>query len=90
MNFDVRSLKLATRRYSKAYEHWARAKNVMFVMLGLWMCHFALIRIHIVTLNKITVPFVDLPLGLFLAIQASVAVFLTMLVLFARKPASSA
>jgi putative solute:sodium symporter small subunit len=50
-------------------------KNVMLAMLGAWLAYFLVINWFVTSLNHITVPFVELPLGVFLVIQGAVVIF---------------
>ena len=84
MSTNVQRLKFAIRRDAKAYLRWSRARNFMPVMLGLWIFHFLVVHSYGHTLNKLMVPFVGLPLGFYLVVQASLVVFVVMLLWFAK------
>ncbi len=84
MKATIRRLRLAANLEAKD-AYWVRTKNLMLVMLGLWIFYFLAVHIFIVTLNKVTVPILGLPLGIYLAIQGSLVVFLVTLYWFARK-----
>jgi putative solute:sodium symporter small subunit len=64
--------------------HWPRFKNLMLVMFGAWLAFFFLTHAFIRTLNKIVVPVLELPLGVYMPIQAAVIVFAITLFWFAR------
>jgi putative solute:sodium symporter small subunit len=64
--------------------HWARTKHLMLVTLGLWISYFMVVHVFILQLNRITVPVIELPLGLYLAVQGSLIVFMVMLFWFGR------
>jgi putative solute:sodium symporter small subunit len=56
----------------------------MLVMFGLWLTFFFVIHTFVRSLNKITVPVLDLPLGIYMPVQAAIIVFLVSLFWFAR------
>jgi putative solute:sodium symporter small subunit len=85
MKNTIQRLQSAARLDAKVQAHWARTKNLMLVMLGLWIFYFLAVHIFIATLNKVTVPIFDLPLGYYLAVQGSLVVFLVTLFWFGRK-----
>jgi putative solute:sodium symporter small subunit len=85
MKTTIRRLHLATKLDAKELAHWTRTKNLMLVMLGLWIFYFLAVHIFITTLNKVTVPILGLPLGFYLAVQGSLVVFLVTLYWFGRK-----
>jgi putative solute:sodium symporter small subunit len=63
---------------------WARAKRLLAVMLGVWLTYFLLINWFVHSLNKIAVPVIGIPLGVYLAIQGAAIVFAVALFRFAR------
>lgn len=85
MKNAIQRLHLVARLDAKDQAHWARTKNLMLVMLGLWIFYFLVVHIFIATLNKVTVPILGLPLGHYLAVQGSLVVFLVTLFWFGRK-----
>lgn len=74
---------IETQARMQAY--WDRSKNMMLVMLGLWITYFLVINFFVRTLNRITVPVLEFPLGFFLAGQGAVIVFVVTLVWLARR-----
>lgn len=64
--------------------YWARAKKLLLVMLGLWMTYFLLVNWFVHSLNKIAVPVLGIPLGIYLAVQGAAIVFAVALFRFAR------
>ena len=44
-------------------------------MLGLWMTYFLLVNWFVHSLNKIAVPVLEIPLGIYLAVQGAAIVF---------------
>jgi len=63
---------------------WARAKKLLLVMLGVWLTYFLLVNWFVHSLNKIAVPVIGIPLGIYLAIQGAAIVFAIALFRFAR------
>ena len=68
-----------------AQAHWRRTKGLMLVMVGLWLLFAILIQIFVVQLNWIIIPYLDLPLGFFLAAQGTVIAFVIILFSYARR-----
>jgi putative solute:sodium symporter small subunit len=67
-----------------AHPHWARLKRLLLVMLALWMSYFLLVNAFVHSLNKIAVPVIGIPLGVYLAVQGAVIVFAIALFRFAK------
>jgi putative solute:sodium symporter small subunit len=70
---------------AKDHVDWSGIRNSLFVLLGLWIVFFLVVHGFIHALNKLTVPFVGLPLGHYVAAQASLIVLLALLYLLAKK-----
>jgi putative solute:sodium symporter small subunit len=64
---------------------WIDLKNLLLVMLGLWIAYFAAVHMFVRTLNKIELPVLEMPLGLFLAVQGAMIVFFTALYVFTKR-----
>jgi putative solute:sodium symporter small subunit len=64
---------------------WLGHKTAMMVMLALWIAYFLALHPFIAPLNRIVVPVLDLPLGIYLATQGSFVMFLIFLILFSRR-----
>ncbi len=60
-------------------------KNGILTLLGIWLGYFLIINFFIQGLDRINVPFVDLPLGQFLAAQGSLVIFACALALLIRR-----
>jgi putative solute:sodium symporter small subunit len=58
-----------------AHPQWARAKRLVLVMLAVWMTYFLLVNAFVHSLNKIAVPIIGIPLGVYLAVQGAAIVF---------------
>ncbi len=61
-----------------------RLKRGMLAMLAAWLGYFIVISMSVRTLNKVTVPLLDMPLGVFLAAQGTAVVFLAALILLVK------
>ncbi len=70
---------------AKDHVDWSGIRNPLFVLLGLWIAFFLVIHGFIHALNKLTVPFVGLPLGYYMAAQGSLVVLLALLYLLSKK-----
>jgi putative solute:sodium symporter small subunit len=64
-----------------------RLKNLILTLLGVWIVYFAAVNMFARTLNKIDVPLLGLPLGVYLVIQGAMIVFLVTLYLFTKNRA---
>ena len=65
-------------------EHWPRLKNLMLVMFGAWLAFFLVTHTFIKTLNKIVVPVLQMPLGVYMPMQAAIIVFVVAVVVLSR------
>jgi putative solute:sodium symporter small subunit len=54
---------------SNAQSHWIRTKQLMLLMLALWLLFSVVVHLFVVPLNRIIIPYLDLPLGFFMAAQ---------------------
>jgi putative solute:sodium symporter small subunit len=59
-------------------------RRVMLSMLAAWFGYFLVISMWARALNKVTVPFLDIPLGIFLVAQGTAVIFCAALVLMAK------
>ena len=66
-----------------------RLKRGMLAMLAGWLGYFAIISMWARALNKVTVPLLDMPLGVFLVAQGTAVIFVATLVLLARISAAA-
>ncbi len=64
-----------------------RLKRGMLTMLGAWLGYFVIVSMWLRALNKVTVPVLDLPLGVVLVINGTAVVFLAALILLLRTAA---
>jgi putative solute:sodium symporter small subunit len=62
----------------------------MLTMLAGWIGYFLLINMFVRSLNKVTVPVIDMPLGFFLAMQGAVVIFVVALWVLAKWRAAAA
>lgn len=65
-------------------------KRGMLGLLAGWIAYFVAINMFIRSLNKVIVPVLDMPLGVFLAMQGAVVIFVVALVFLAKWRASTA
>ncbi len=68
----------------------AGLRRGILTMLAGWIGYFLLINMFVRSLNKVTVPVLDLPLGFFLAMQGAVVIFVLALYFLARQHAATA
>ena len=64
-------------------------KRGMLTMLAAWLGYFAVISLTVRSLNKVTVPLLDVPLGAFLVAQGTAIIFVAALILLLRTAAIS-
>jgi putative solute:sodium symporter small subunit len=62
----------------------SRIKRGMLAMLAGWLGYFVVVSMSVRALNKVTVPLLDMPLGVFLAAQGTAVIFLAALVLLVK------
>jgi putative solute:sodium symporter small subunit len=62
-----------------------RLKRGMLAMLAAWLAYFVVINMWVRTLNKVIVPFFDMPLGVFLVAQGTAVIFVAAVVMLVRK-----
>ena len=70
---------------SNAQLHLLRSKKLMLVTLGLWLCFAIITPLLAIALNRVTIPYLDLPLGFFMAAQGALVAFVLMAFWFARR-----
>ena len=61
-----------------------RLKRGMLAMLAAWLGYFVVISMSVRALNKVTVPLLDMPLGVFLVAQGTAVIFLAALILLVK------
>ena len=59
-------------------------RRVILAMLAAWFGYFVVISMWARALNKVTVPFLDVPLGIFLAGQGTAVIFCAALALMVK------
>ena len=69
---------------------WGELKKVMLTTLGVWIAYFLVINMFVRSLNKIIIPILDLPLGVYLAIQGTAVIFVVALYTLSRRTRGSA
>jgi putative solute:sodium symporter small subunit len=63
--------------------HWAKTRQLMFIMLGLWAFFSFVIHFFAAALNGVVI--LGFPMGFYMAAQGSLIVFVAMLFWFARR-----
>jgi putative solute:sodium symporter small subunit len=63
--------------------HWRRTRTLMWVTLTLWLIFGFLVRMFVTPRNSIKIPFLDFPLGFYMAAQGSLIAFVLILFWFA-------
>ena len=56
----------------------------MLAMLAVWLGYFIVVSMSVRSLNKVMVPLLDMPLGVFLAAQGTAVIFLAALILLVK------
>jgi putative solute:sodium symporter small subunit len=64
---------------------WGELRIVMLATFGAWIAYFLVVNMFVRSLNRIVIPLLDLPLGLYLAIQGTAVVFAVALYALSRK-----
>jgi putative solute:sodium symporter small subunit len=62
-----------------------KTRRIELALLGLWIGFFFLVNAFVRALNTITVPILDMPLGIYMAIQGSLVVFIVLLFRFIKQ-----
>ena len=65
--------------------HWSRTTRLMLGHLFIWFIFDYVVHMFVVPLNNFTVPFLNFPLGFYMAAQGSLIVFVVMLFMFSRQ-----
>ena len=65
--------------------YWQRTRQLMVVTLGLWLVLAVVVPLFVLSLNRIIIPYLDLPLGFFLAAQGTLLALVVLLFWFARR-----
>lgn len=73
----------------RRYAPWVKSPS-MLTLLASWAIFSFVVQSFVRPLNKITVPVLDMPLGMYLAVQGSLVVFAVLLFWFARHTADRA
>jgi putative solute:sodium symporter small subunit len=68
---------------------WGELRKVMLTTLGAWIAYFLVINMFVRSLNKVVIPVLDLPLGLYLAIQGTAVIFVVALYMVSRRTRGS-
>jgi putative solute:sodium symporter small subunit len=65
--------------------HWQKTTNLMLTYLGLWVFFGYIVHMFVHQLNQVTIPFLEFPLGFYMAAQGSLIAFVVMLFTFAKQ-----
>jgi len=57
----------------------------MLIILALWLLFAIAVHLFVVPLNRIIIPYFDLPLGFFMAAQGALIAFVIMAFVFSRQ-----
>jgi putative solute:sodium symporter small subunit len=68
-----------------ARTHWIRTRKLMLLMLALWLLFSIVLPLSVGPLNRIIIPYLDLPLGSFMSTHGAFIVFVIGLFWFARR-----
>jgi uncharacterized membrane protein len=60
-------------------------RNTIVALLTAWIAYFALIEFNLQTLDRVTIPYVELGLGQALAAQGSIVIFAVALFVLIRR-----
>jgi putative solute:sodium symporter small subunit len=67
-----------------ARSHWTATKQLMLLMLALWLLFAVVVPLFVVPINRLTIPYLDLPLGFVMAAQCALIAFVIVAFVFAR------
>jgi hypothetical protein len=62
----------------------SRLKRGMLAMLAAWLGYFVIISMSVRALNRVMVPWLEMPLGILLVVQGTAVIFLAALILLAK------
>jgi len=68
-----------------ALSHWRRTKKLMLATIGVWAVLSIGVPMLVLPLNLLNLPYLDVPLGIFLSTQGAPIASLLLLFLFARR-----
>jgi len=69
---------------SRRVEHWQRTKKLMLATLTIWFIFSFFVHWFADSLNSITVPVLNFPLGFYMAAQGSEVIFVILIFWFAK------
>jgi putative solute:sodium symporter small subunit len=70
--------------YADRYAPWVKSRT-MLTLLASWAIFSFAVQAYLKSLNKITVPLLGMPLGMYLAVQGAMVVFVILLCWLARR-----
>ncbi len=65
--------------------HWAKTRTLMWICLILWAVFSFVIHMFVSAMNEITIPWIDFPLGFYMASQGSLVVFVVLIFWYAAR-----
>ena len=68
--------------------HWAKTRNLTFIVLALWFLFSFVVHWFANALNGFTVPVLGFPLGFYMAAQGSLAAFVIIIFWLAKRQAA--
>ena len=64
---------------------WIGTKQLMLLILALWLLFSIVVHLFVVPLNQIIIPYLDVPLGVFMAAQGALIAFVVTVFVFSRR-----
>jgi putative solute:sodium symporter small subunit len=68
-----------------ADSHWSRTTRLMVLHLAVWVFFGYIVHMFVGVLNAYTIPYLQFPLGFYMAAQGSLIAFVLMLFIFAKQ-----
>jgi putative solute:sodium symporter small subunit len=71
-------------RYADQYAPWVKSRTMLTLLVS-WAIFSFGVQTFVKSLNKVTVPVLEMPLGMYLAVQGSLIVFAILLFWLAKR-----
>jgi putative solute:sodium symporter small subunit len=71
-------------RYADQYAPWVKSRTMLTLLVS-WAIFSFGVQTFVRSLNKVTVPVLEMPLGMYLAVQGSLIVFAILLFWLAKR-----
>ncbi len=65
--------------------YWVRTRRLMLVVVALWGCFALAVPMLVVPFNRLTIPFLELPFGSFMATHGALIALVIVSFWFARR-----